>query len=93
MWNAEANNLWGLPEAEVQGQSFMNLDIGLPVEQLRTPMRAVLSGRSTFEEVVLAATNRRGRTMQCRVTCAPLVGPEGDTQGVILLLEEWRGHA
>ena len=93
MWNAEANNLWGLPEAEVQGQSFMNLDIGLPVEQLRTPMRTMLSGRSTFQEVVLEATNRRGRTMQCRVTCAPLIGPEGDTQGVILLMEEWRGHA
>jgi two-component system CheB/CheR fusion protein len=93
MWNAEANNLWGLPEDEVQGRSFMNLDIGLPVEQLRTPVRAVLSGRSTFQEVVLEATNRRGRTIQCRVTCAPLVGPERDTQGVILLMEEWSGHA
>jgi two-component system, chemotaxis family, CheB/CheR fusion protein len=93
MWNAEANNLWGLPEDEVQGQSLMNLDIGLPVEQLRIPVRAVLSGRSTFQEVVLEATNRRGRTIQCRVTCAPLVGPERDTQGVILLMEEWSGHA
>src|SRR4029453_3826782 len=93
IWNAEANNLWGLSEDEVQDQSFMNLDIGLPIEQLRSPMRAVLSGRSAFQEVVLEATNRRGRTMQCRVTCAPLVGPERDTQGVILLMEEWRGHA
>jgi two-component system CheB/CheR fusion protein len=93
IWNAEANNLWGLSEDEVQDQSFMNLDIGLPIEQLRIPMRAVLSGRSAFQEVVLEATNRRGRTMQCRVTCAPLVGPERDTQGVILLMEEWSGHA
>jgi two-component system, chemotaxis family, CheB/CheR fusion protein len=93
IWNAEANELWGLREDEVLGQSFMNLDIGLPVEQLRTPVRAVLTGRATFQEVVLEATNRRDKAIQCRVTCAPLVGPEQDTQGVILLMEEWSGHA
>jgi two-component system CheB/CheR fusion protein len=93
MWNAEANELWGLRDDEVQGQSLMNLDIGLPVEQLRTPVRAVLSSRSTFQEVVLEVTNRRGKAFQCRITCAPLVGAERDMQGVILLMEEWSGHA
>jgi len=93
MWNAEADELWGLREDEVLGQSFMNLDIGLPVEQLRTPVRAVLTGRATFQEVVLETTNRRGRVFQCRVTCTPLVGAEGDTQGVILLMEERSGQA
>jgi len=92
MWNAEANKLWGLREDEVQRQSLLGLDIGLPVEQLGQPMRAVLSGRSTFQEVVLEATNRRGKAIQCRVTCTPLVGAERDTQGVILLMEEWSGH-
>jgi two-component system CheB/CheR fusion protein len=93
LWNAAANEQWGVREDEVLGQSFMNLDIGLPVEQLRSPVRAVLTGRATFQEVVLEAMNRRGRTIQCRVTCAPLVGPERVTQGVILLMEEWPGHA
>ena len=93
MWNAEANELWGLREDEMQSQSFLNLDIGLPVEQLRTPVRSVLSGRSAFQEVVLEATNRRGKVLQYRVTCTPLVGAERDTQGVILLMEEWSGHA
>ena len=92
-WNAEANELLGLREDEVQGQSLLNLDIGLPVEQLRSPVRAVLSGRATFQEVVLEARNRRGKALQCRVTCAPLAGAERDTQGVILLMEEWSGHA
>jgi two-component system CheB/CheR fusion protein len=92
-WNAEANELWGLREDEVQGQSFLNLDIGLPVEQLRPPVRAVLSGRSAFQEVVLQATNRRGKAIQCRVACTPLAGAKRDTQGVILLMEEWNGQA
>jgi len=92
-WNAEANELWGLREDEVQGQSLLNLDIGLPVEQLRPPVRAVLSGRSPFQEVVLEARNRRGKAIQCRVTCTSLTGAERDTQGVILLMEEWSGHA
>ena len=93
MWNAEANELWGLREDEVQGQSLLNLDVGFPVEQLRPPVRAVLSGRSAFQEVVLQATNRRGKAIQCRVSCTPLAGAERDTQGVILLMEEWSGHA
>ena len=37
MWNAEANELWGLLDYEVLDQSLVNLDIGLSVEQLRTP--------------------------------------------------------
>jgi two-component system CheB/CheR fusion protein len=93
MWNAEANELWGLRKDEVQGQSLLNLDVGLPVEQLRPPVRAVLSGRSAFEEVVLPATNRRGRVIQCRVTCTPLAGAGRDTHGIILLIEEWNAHA
>jgi two-component system CheB/CheR fusion protein len=92
MWNAEAQELWGLREDEVQGQSLLSLDIGLPVEQLRNPIRAVLSGRARFQEIVLAATTRRGKAIQCRITCTPLVGAEGNTQGVILLMEEWSEH-
>jgi two-component system CheB/CheR fusion protein len=93
MWNTEATELWGLREEEVQERSLMSLDIGLPVEQLRIPMLAVLNGRAEFQEVVLETVNRRGKTLQCRVTCTPLIGAETTTQGVILLMEEWDGHA
>ena len=40
-----AEDLWGLRADEVEGQHFLGLDIGLPVEQLRQPMRAVLRRR------------------------------------------------
>jgi two-component system CheB/CheR fusion protein len=93
MWNAEATEQWGLRQEEVQGQSLMSLDIGLPVEQLRGPVLAVLNGRAEFQEVVLEAINRRGRSLRCRVTCTPLIGAEKTTRGVILLMEEWSGPA
>jgi two-component system CheB/CheR fusion protein len=92
MWNTEASELWGLRSEEVQEKSLMSLDIGLPVEPLRAPLRAVLSGTSKFQEVTLEATNRRGRALQCRVTCTPLIGVGQDIQGVILLMEEWSSH-
>jgi two-component system CheB/CheR fusion protein len=88
MWNHEASALWGLRPEEVREQSLLSLDIGLPVEQLRPPVRALLSGDSTYEELVLAVTNRRGRALQCRVTCSRLLGTAQTIQGVILM-EEW----
>jgi len=92
MWNSEAADLWGLREDEVQGQSILSLDIGLPVDQLRTPVRDVLHGRTEFQEIVLEATNRRGRAIQCRITCTPLLGEGKTIRGVILLIEERREH-
>jgi two-component system CheB/CheR fusion protein len=90
MWNHEASALWGLRAEEVRGQSLLSLDIGLPVGQLRAPVRALLSGESTYEEIMLAATSRRGRAIRCRITCSPLLGIERDIQGALLLMEEWQ---
>jgi len=90
MWNTEVQELWGLRNDEVQGHSLLSLDIGLPVEPLRSPIRSVLQGTSKFQEVILEATNRRGRALQCRITCTPLIGIGGGIQGAILLMEEWR---
>jgi two-component system, chemotaxis family, CheB/CheR fusion protein len=88
IWSDRAEELWGLRAEEVRGKQFMNLDIGLPVEQLRQPIRACLAGESPVEPVTLNATNRRGKTIVCRVACNPLVSATGDHRGVILLMEE-----
>jgi two-component system CheB/CheR fusion protein len=70
----------------------LNLDIGLPVDQLKGPIRACLANDSQFMEVVLDATNRRGKPMRVKVTCTQLVDPKGgDPQGVILMMEETDG--
>lgn len=89
IWNYKAEDLWGLRSEEAIGQNFLNLDIGLPVGQLRQPIRDCLSGLSTGAiEVMLNAINRRGRVIHCRVTCTPLIGVDSEIQGVILLMEE-----
>ena len=87
VWNDEAHNLWGLRTDEVEGRSLQDLDIGLPVERLEGSIQACLAGESTYHEVVLQATNRRGRDIECKVVCAPLIGPDGDFSGVILFIE------
>jgi two-component system CheB/CheR fusion protein len=89
IWNKKAEDLWGLRAEEVQGQFFLNLDFGLPIEQLKGVMRAVVAGEVESQEVILDATNRRGRTIRCRVTCTPLLGLNKGIQGGILLMEEW----
>ncbi|MGI0486274.1 CheR family methyltransferase [Pantanalinema rosaneae CENA516] len=93
IWNYKSEDFWGLRSEEALEQNFLNLDIGLPVEQLRQPIRLCLSGLpDEVSEVTLEAINRRGRNFSCRVTCTPLIGSQGQTQGVILLMEE-RNHA
>jgi two-component system, chemotaxis family, CheB/CheR fusion protein len=88
MWNHRAEDLWGLRADEVQGKGLLNLDIGLPVAELRTVIRPCLAGEIDRQEVVLEAVNRRGRKIKCRVTCSPLVAGSKKREGVILLMEE-----
>lgn len=86
-WNDKAEDLWGLRAAETIGQHFLNLDIGIPVEQLRQPLRTCLAGDAKHLEMVLQVTNRRGKAIQCKITCTPLVGITKEIRGVILLME------
>lgn len=88
VWNDKAEDLWGLRDDEALGKHFLNLDIGLPVQQLRQPIRSCLLGESPSIEVILEALNRRGRTIQCKITFTPLMDARGDICGVIMLMEE-----
>lgn len=93
-WNRRSEDLWGLRPEEAQSKNFLNLDIGLPVDQLKGTIRACLASGDAkeFTEVVLDATNRRGKPMRVKVTCTQLASPGGgDPQGVILLMEETDG--
>jgi two-component system CheB/CheR fusion protein len=88
VWNDQANELWGLHAEEVVGHHFLGLDIGLPVERLKQPLRECMSGVRNYIEVELDCTNRRGRTIRCRVTCSPLLGAEHTVRGVIVMMED-----
>jgi two-component system CheB/CheR fusion protein len=87
VWNAGAEELWGLRSSEVVGTSFFELDIGLPVAQLAGLVRGALAG-AAGEPLVVDATNRRGRHISCRVAANTLPLRVGTTRGVILVMEE-----
>ena len=86
-WNSHAEDLWGLRSSEVMGLPFLELDIGLPVEQLKHPIRDVLDGKSNLLELVLNAINRRGKIIQCQVTCTAFTGGTANTLCVVLMME------
>jgi two-component system, chemotaxis family, CheB/CheR fusion protein len=89
-WNSEAENMWGMRESEVKGKHLFNLDIGLPVDKLAATIRESVAGRDS-SEIVLDATNRRGRPITCKVVVSPMKDDGGDNQGVILLMETITG--
>jgi two-component system CheB/CheR fusion protein len=87
-WSDAAVELWGLRRDEVAGKAFFDLDFGLlPAEGLPAAFYECRDGRSRHEELVLEATNRRGRHMKVRVACAPLQ-LEGAKQGLIVRMGE-----
>jgi two-component system, chemotaxis family, CheB/CheR fusion protein len=72
-WNARAEDLWGIRTDEAVGEHLMNLDIGLPLEQLRQPIRSQLADSSAEPAALqLDAVNRRGRSITLRVTLTHL---------------------
>jgi two-component system, chemotaxis family, CheB/CheR fusion protein len=88
-WNHRAEDMWGLRAEEVLHRNFLNLDIGLPVEQLKPPVKACLSQEAEFLEVTLDSTNRRGKRITVKVTCTQLRHRDGgEPTGVILVMEE-----
>ena len=85
VWSEKAEDLWGLRNDEVRGTPFLDLDIGLPVQKLRQPLRDCLTEKGE-QEMELNGINRRGRKIRCRVRCTPLLG--AGVVGIIVLMEE-----
>ena len=87
VWNRQAEDLWGLREDETVGQHLLNLDSGLPTEQLRPVIREVIFSGRANAEVRLEAINRRGRSVDLRVRVTPLNSGGEDPSGALLLME------
>jgi two-component system, chemotaxis family, CheB/CheR fusion protein len=92
VWNHGSEDLWGVRQEEVQGQHFLNLDIGLPIDQVRPALRAAMSGDNGTRSTVIQATNRRGKTVTCRVTCTPLLDSDKTLRGVIVVVVDEPGQ-
>jgi two-component system CheB/CheR fusion protein len=85
-WNRLATDLWGLRDDEVEGEHLLNLDIGIPVQRLRDPIRRVLADAGA-EDLELDGHDRRGKAVHVRIAFAPLRNrPEAEEpDGAILL--------
>jgi two-component system, chemotaxis family, CheB/CheR fusion protein len=92
VWNHGSEDLWGVRQEEVQGQHFLNLDIGLPIDQVRPALRAAMSDEHRSQSITIEATNRRGRAVTCRVTCSPLLDSDKTLRGVIMVVVEEPGE-
>ena len=88
VWNDRATDLWGLRADETHLAHFLGLDIGLPVADLRGPVREVMNGSQDRAQLILPATSRRGRAVECKVSVTPLRGVDQSPAGVILFMEE-----
>jgi len=87
VWNERAADLWGVRSDEVVGSSFFDLDIGLPAQKLRELIRAAMAGKPLHDELVVSATTRKGREIQCRVM-AHTLGHRDNPTGVAVVMEE-----
>jgi two-component system CheB/CheR fusion protein len=85
VWNEGSTDLWGVRGDEAAGQQLRGLDIGLPLDGVGTALDRVLGGGDDRAEVVVDATNRRGRPVTLRVTCLPLGGGPAGVTGAVML--------
>jgi two-component system CheB/CheR fusion protein len=85
-WNAQAEDLWGLRPDETLGQHLLELDVGLPAENLK-PMVRRLVADEPGGELRLDTLNRRGRTVRIRVLGSTL-RTDGKPAGAVLVIDE-----
>jgi two-component system CheB/CheR fusion protein len=97
VWNRQAEDLWGVRREEALGRHLLSLDIGLPLEHLTPVLREVLAdgsrpeadgaaGRAT-PQLQLTALNRRGRSVDVRVSTTPLVRDGASVAGAIVVVD------
>src|SRR3712207_6236737 len=60
VWNRHAEDLWGVRADEAVDQHVLGLDIGPPLDELRQPVRDVLTGARNADPLTPAAPDRRG---------------------------------
>ena len=87
-WNSRAEDLWGVRTDEALGEHLMNLDIGLPLEQLRQPIKTQFADGSVEPSVlVLDAVNRRGKSLQVHVTLTHIVDHGASAAAAMLVMD------
>jgi two-component system CheB/CheR fusion protein len=91
VWNAAAEDLFGLRTDDVIGRSFPALDIGLPVGDVSPLLHAATSEDADIvagtASVTLDALDRRGRRFSCRVDVSRIGRPPQSDPSVMVLMK------
>jgi two-component system, chemotaxis family, CheB/CheR fusion protein len=89
VWTRQAHELWGLRADETIGHHLLNLDSGLPNAELHPWLRAVITGQHpAIIGRQMRAVNRRGRTVELRVTVTALQTDGEQPAGALVLMED-----
>jgi two-component system CheB/CheR fusion protein len=87
VWNRGCEELWALRTDETVGNTLTDLDIGLPIAEVRPLIGAAFVDPDSTGEVVVDAVNRRGRATKVRVTCSSFQAADRTVTGALLLME------
>ncbi|WP_030452302.1 CheR family methyltransferase [Herbidospora cretacea] len=90
VWSPGAEELWGVRADEATGRQLTGLDISLPLDILATHLRAVIGDadpRDWPDGLAVDAVNRRGRTTRLSIEFSRMLAEDGQTAGVILLMD------
>ncbi|HST08024.1 MAG TPA: PAS domain S-box protein, partial [Gemmatimonadaceae bacterium] len=89
VWNHRAEDLWGVRSDEVVNTPLSQLDIGLPLAEVRQMLQSALTDGNHPQEKQIPATSRKGRKIVCKVTVTPIKRPDDpDPLGGIILMED-----
>ncbi|MEJ2710278.1 MAG: CheR family methyltransferase [Anaerolineales bacterium] len=88
IWNKWMEGMWGLREDEVLEKNFLNLEIGLPVTELKRSIQTCLTGKTQKDRMILDAHNRIGKAVRCEVIVTPIENKRKlhKSEGAILLM-------
>jgi two-component system CheB/CheR fusion protein len=84
--NSQARRMLEVGEEAVD-RKLIELDTGLPVQQLEPAVRSVIAGGEVVD-IRVNAVERRGRPIRCRVRVSPLLYEDRASHGAVLFVEE-----
>ncbi|HEX6350286.1 MAG TPA: CheR family methyltransferase [Candidatus Dormibacteraeota bacterium] len=93
MWNDGCEDLWGVRLEEAVGRPISDLDIGLPLDDVVRMVREAAVDGASPQEATVAAVNRRGRNIRCRIVASRLPVKGDGGPAVVLLIEQLKDEA
>jgi two-component system, chemotaxis family, CheB/CheR fusion protein len=87
VWNRGSEELWGLRYGETAGHLLAGLDIGLPMDDVKSLIGQAFVDSQTTGQAVVDAVNRRGKPTKVRVSCSAFWNTDGNVDGALRLME------